>query len=116
METFHQMFGTNPETITWWQMSARAAVVMVYAVILLRLGARRVLGNDTAMDIIVAVPATAAPARCRSQLPGDTKPRPGHLAPAARAFERLTSAAFHAILAQGSGRQKKRRKPRPSSL
>lgn len=55
MDTFYQIFGTDAETLTWWQMSARAVVIMAYALILLRLGARRVLGNDTAMDIIVAV-------------------------------------------------------------
>lgn len=55
METFHQIFGTDAETITWLQMCARAVVVMVYAIILLRMAARRAQGNDTAMDVIVAV-------------------------------------------------------------
>ncbi len=55
MEEFHQILGSSPSTITWWQMSARGAVVLIYAIVLLRLAARRVHGRDTAMDIIVAV-------------------------------------------------------------
>lgn len=55
MEVFHHLVGTASESLTWWQMSARAVVIGVYAIILLRVGARRLLGNDTPMDIVIAV-------------------------------------------------------------
>lgn len=55
MDTFYQLFGSDADTITWWQMSARAALVMIYAVLLYRLAARRTFGRNTALDIVVAI-------------------------------------------------------------
>ncbi|MBE0531144.1 MAG: DUF421 domain-containing protein [Rhodospirillales bacterium] len=56
MELFNQVFGSGTDgTLTWAQMSARGVLISIYAIVLLRVSARRALGHDTAMDFVVAV-------------------------------------------------------------
>lgn len=55
METFHELIGSDAESITWWQMSIRAAIILVYAIALYRLVPRRAFGNSAAIDIALMV-------------------------------------------------------------
>lgn len=49
------VIGTDSHHITWWQMSIRAVVVLVYSIVLFRLADRRVFGKYAALDIVAAV-------------------------------------------------------------
>lgn len=55
MEEIRLVLGLDTEAPNWWQMSARAAVMLVYAVVLYRIAARRTFGANTPLDIVVAV-------------------------------------------------------------
>lgn len=48
------LFGTS-EHILWWQECARAGVVFVYGLILVRVAGRRAFGKWSALDIIVSI-------------------------------------------------------------
>ena len=48
-------FGSNAETITWWQMSLRAVLILVYGILIFRFAYKRVFGQSTHFDIVVAV-------------------------------------------------------------
>lgn len=50
-----ELFGASPGGITWWQMSARAAVIFFYAVILFRLLPRRAFSGFAPADLAVMV-------------------------------------------------------------
>lgn len=54
-ELVNQVFGSDAQTITWWQMCLRAIVVFAYLLVLIRLGERRTFGRFAAFDIVVAV-------------------------------------------------------------
>ncbi|WP_306130230.1 hypothetical protein [Roseovarius sp. MMSF_3350] len=41
METFHYLIGQDTPHIAWWQMSIRAAIIFVYAILLYRVAPRR---------------------------------------------------------------------------
>ena len=49
------VFGDKTDALTWWQMTARAAIVFVYGVFLVRFGHTRVFGKGAAFDIILSV-------------------------------------------------------------
>lgn len=56
MDLFHHVFGAGTDgTLSGAQMAARAVLILFYAILLLRVSARRALGHDTAMDFVVAV-------------------------------------------------------------
>jgi uncharacterized membrane protein YcaP (DUF421 family) len=55
LATFHHLIGEEPGHIAWWQMSNRAVLVFVYAVLLYRLAPRRSFANLSAFDIILTV-------------------------------------------------------------
>lgn len=55
METFHFLIGQNTPHIAWWQMSIRAAIIFVYAILLYRLAPRRSFSNLSAQDIVLTV-------------------------------------------------------------
>jgi uncharacterized membrane protein YcaP (DUF421 family) len=55
VETLDALFGSNAETITWWQMCVRALVVACYAIVLFRVASRRIAGRDAVLDIVFAV-------------------------------------------------------------
>lgn len=48
------LFGAS-EHITWWQECARAVVIFVYGLILVRVAGRRAFGKWSALDIIVSI-------------------------------------------------------------
>ena len=49
------IFGDKENPLTWWQMCARAILVFVYGVLLVRFGHTRVFGKGAAFDIILSV-------------------------------------------------------------
>lgn len=55
METFHFLIGQDTPHIAWWQMSIRAAIIFVYAILLYRLAPRRSFSNLSAQDIVLTV-------------------------------------------------------------
>jgi uncharacterized membrane protein YcaP (DUF421 family) len=55
MEAFYDLIGQDKGDITWWQMSARAAIVFVFGLILVRAAGKRVFGKWTALDIVVSI-------------------------------------------------------------
>jgi uncharacterized membrane protein YcaP (DUF421 family) len=54
MEWLHDIVGTDGETILWWQMAIRAAIIFFYLVLLARLGGTRAFGSWSALDIVLA--------------------------------------------------------------
>lgn len=52
---FHAVFATGAADITWWAMSARGAIIFVFAVVLFRLFFVRVFGRFAAFDTTVAI-------------------------------------------------------------
>ena len=55
METFHYLVGSDADPIAWWQMSIRAVIIFVWALVLYRLVPRRAFGGSAAADIVVVV-------------------------------------------------------------
>lgn len=49
------VLGVGEETLTWWQMSIRATVVFLAALIILRLGNPRIFGKNSAFDIVLGI-------------------------------------------------------------
>ncbi len=54
-EVFSTVFGIHDQTLTWWQMSARAIGVFFAALLIMRVGSHRVFGKNTAFDIILGI-------------------------------------------------------------
>lgn len=55
METFHNLIGQDTPHIAWWQMSIRAGIIFVYAILLYRLIPRRSFSNLSAQDMVLTV-------------------------------------------------------------
>jgi uncharacterized membrane protein YcaP (DUF421 family) len=55
METFHYLIGQDTPHIAWWQMSIRATIIFVYAILLYRVAPRRSFSNLSAQDIVLTV-------------------------------------------------------------
>lgn len=55
METFHNLIGQDTPHIAWWQMSIRAGIIFVYAILLYRVAPRRSFSNLSAQDIVLTV-------------------------------------------------------------
>ncbi len=55
METFYYLIGQDTPHIAWWQMSIRAAIIFVYAILLYRVAPRRSFSNLSAQDIVLTV-------------------------------------------------------------
>jgi len=55
MEFLSDLLGRDGEPLTWLQMSARAVVVFVFGVFLVRLASKRAFGKWDALDIIVSI-------------------------------------------------------------
>ncbi|EAQ02122.1 putative membrane protein [Pseudooceanicola batsensis HTCC2597] len=55
METFHYLIGQDTPHIAWWQMSLRAVIIFLYAILLYRLTPRRSFSNLSAQDIVLSV-------------------------------------------------------------
>lgn len=54
-EFFNTALGTHGDDITWWQMSIRAVIVFIVALLIVRLGNHRIFGKHTAFDIILGI-------------------------------------------------------------
>lgn len=55
LEIFHDIVGRKGEDISSLQMTARAVLVFVYGVIVLRLAGTRIFGKSAPLDIIMSV-------------------------------------------------------------
>lgn len=54
-DLLHQLLGAHGEPIAWWQMSLRGAALFLYGLLLLRIGARRMLSRISAFDVLIMV-------------------------------------------------------------
>lgn len=54
-DTIETILGVGEEALTWWQMSIRAAVVFLVALIILRIGNHRIFGKNSAFDIVLGI-------------------------------------------------------------
>lgn len=55
LELLHRVIGRDDGTILWWQMCARATIIMVAGLILVRIAGKRLFGKWGAIDAVVAV-------------------------------------------------------------
>lgn len=56
MDEFLQQFlGIGADDLTWYQMAARAFIMYVAALVMVRLGEKRFLGKNTAFDVILGI-------------------------------------------------------------
>jgi uncharacterized membrane protein YcaP (DUF421 family) len=55
LETFHHLIGEDAGHISWWQMSNRAGIIFIYAVLLYRVAPRRSFANLSPFDIVLTV-------------------------------------------------------------
>lgn len=55
VDFFNLALGIGEETLTWWQMSIRAVVVFIAALIIMRIGNKRIFGKHTAFDIVLGI-------------------------------------------------------------
>lgn len=54
-EFFNTALGLGSEDLNWWQMSIRAVIVFIVALIIVRFGNHRVFGKNTAFDIVLGI-------------------------------------------------------------
>ncbi|MFD2513329.1 DUF421 domain-containing protein [Pontibacter locisalis] len=47
--------GIGEDSLSWWQMAIRAVVVFIAALIIVRLGNKRIFGKNTAFDIVLGI-------------------------------------------------------------
>lgn len=52
---FDTVLGLDVEGPTWWQMSIRAVIVFIIALIIVRFGNHRIFGKNTAFDIVLGI-------------------------------------------------------------
>lgn len=52
---FEVIFGIHDNTLTWWQMSARAIGVFFAALFIIRIGNHRIFGKNSAFDIVLGI-------------------------------------------------------------
>lgn len=52
---FETVFGVGDLPLNWWQMAIRAVVVFFVALIIMRLGSKRIFGKHTAFDIVLGI-------------------------------------------------------------
>jgi uncharacterized membrane protein YcaP (DUF421 family) len=55
LEQFYELIGSDPQTITWWQMSIRACIVFFYILFVIRFGSLRAFGRSSSFDIVLAI-------------------------------------------------------------
>lgn len=55
MEAFYNLIGQDGGDIRWWQMCARAAIIFIYGVVIVRMAGKRVFGKWTAIDIVLSI-------------------------------------------------------------
>lgn len=55
MEVLQYLIGSDADTILWWQVIIRATIVFLFAIIMVRLGGKRIFGKHTAFDIVLGI-------------------------------------------------------------
>ncbi|MDY0044241.1 MAG: hypothetical protein RBS82_06185, partial [Syntrophales bacterium] len=55
MDWLYLFIGSDSDTIVWWQMSIRAALIFFYGILLVRYGGKRIFGKNTSFDIVQGV-------------------------------------------------------------
>lgn len=55
MEMIQYLIGSGADTIMWWQAMIRATIVFFVAIVLVRLGGKRIFGKHTAFDIVMGI-------------------------------------------------------------
>ncbi len=55
MNWLHDLIGNGSNSIVWWQMTIRAAIIFIYLLVLLRVGRRRAFGRWTPFDTVLAI-------------------------------------------------------------
>ena len=55
MDMINQIFGTEVESLLWYQAAARAVLVYAIALMLVRVGEKRFMGKFTAFDVILGI-------------------------------------------------------------
>ncbi len=54
-DIFRDLIGPDSNAINWWQMCIRGLLVFILALILVRLGDRRIFGQNAAFDIVMGI-------------------------------------------------------------
>jgi uncharacterized membrane protein YcaP (DUF421 family) len=62
MDVLHSLFGSKNH-VDWWQECARAALILLFGIALVRVAGRRIFGKWSALDIIVSVVTGSALSR-----------------------------------------------------
>jgi uncharacterized membrane protein YcaP (DUF421 family) len=55
LSNLHDLIGPNSPDIAWWQMSIRAALILAYGILLVRLSGKRTFGKLSAFDIVLSI-------------------------------------------------------------
>lgn len=55
MELLYDLIGESQNSIDWWQMAIRAFIVFILTLIMVRMGATRIFGRNSAFDIVMGV-------------------------------------------------------------
>jgi len=55
VETLEDILGLGADSLAWWQMLLRAALVYLAALAMVRVGEKRFLGKSTAFDVILGI-------------------------------------------------------------
>lgn len=55
LDFIETVLGIDEDTLSWWQMSIRATVVFLAALIILRIGNHRIFGKNSAFDIVLGI-------------------------------------------------------------
>lgn len=55
LDLFYDIIGPDSTQIKWWQMGARAVIVFVLAIFMLRYGDQRIFGKSSAFDIVLGI-------------------------------------------------------------
>lgn len=55
IDTFEHILGLNADTLAWWQLLLRAALIYGVGLGLVRIGKRRFMGTYTAFDMILGI-------------------------------------------------------------
>ncbi|QNF33546.1 DUF421 domain-containing protein [Adhaeribacter swui] len=54
-ETFRHLIGPDSNAINWWQMCIRGSLVFFLALVLIRIGDRRIFSKNAAFDIVMSI-------------------------------------------------------------
>ena len=55
LNDFYRLIGSDGADLAWWQMTARAALIFLFGIVLVRVAGKRVFGKWGALDIVLSV-------------------------------------------------------------